>query len=587
MKNYSPLIHANIKPNYTKKILLVCISFILVFFSVLAAAAQAADLYLSPPTGIYTIGSNFSINVAIDSKGVSINAAEGSLSFNTDELQVINISRDDSIFSLWTIEPNISNPAGGSAVIDFAGGTPKSFSGQDGNIITVNFKALKNAESRVNFLSGAILAADGKGTNVIEKIQGGVYTLKLNSVILQAEYVSLDGAPQEPNVYSSSHPDSLKWYANNNAKFSWVLSEDVAAVRSSLDKNPKSIPDETYSTKLSEKEFTHLEDGVWYFHIQFKNEAGWGKIGHFRFQIDKTKPEKFNIILRERTDPTEPTAKFVFEAFDAISGIDYYKIQIDGGEPFIWSDDGSHLYVSPLLAPGKHVLIAEVYDKAQNYFINAVDFYIEPLGAPLITDCPKELESGDILAVRGRVAAGAKAVVFLEKEREDARVQTVASDAEGNFIFVADEKLEEAVYKIWMETQDERGAKSNPTEKITIAVYKPKFVQIGSWVVNFLAVLIPLIALIVLLLLVVWYGWRKFSILRKKLKKEVGEAEKALQDAFDLLEKDARQQIKILEKASSGRELTKEENNIIEQLKKDLKETEKIVRKEIEDIEKI
>ena len=76
------------------------------------------------------------------------------------------------------------------------------------------------------------------------------------------------------------------------------------------------------------------------------------------------------------------------------------------------------------------------------------------------------------------------------------------------------------------------------------------------------------------------------GIPQKKLKKEVREAGSALHQAFGLLKEDIREQVKMLEKTRTKRELTDEEEEVIKRLKKDLDDAEKFVRKEIEDIEK-
>ena len=70
------------------------------------------------------------------------------------------------------------------------------------------------------------------------------------------------------------------------------------------------------------------------------------------------------------------------------------------------------------------------------------------------------------------------------------------------------------------------------------------------------------------------------------VKKEVGEAKNALHKAVDLFKDDIREQIEMLEKTRTKRQLTEEEDKIIKQLKRDLEDVEKFVRKEIEDIEK-
>ena len=99
-------------------------------------------------------------------------------------------------------------------------------------------------------------------------------------------------------------------------------------------------------------------------------------------------------------------------------------------------------------------------------------------------------------------------------------------------------------------------------------------------------------ALVIFLLFVIWYGWHKFSLFRKRLRKEVREAEGALHRSFDLLKENIREQIKIFEKTRANRQPTEvkhygeEEEEMLKQFKKDLDDAEKFIRKEIEDIEK-
>ena len=82
-------------------------------------------------------------------------------------------------------------------------------------------------------------------------------------------------------------------------------------------------------------------------------------------------------------------------------------------------------------------------------------------------------------------------------------------------------------------------------------------------------------------------NWYNFFITKKKFKKEVHEAEKALDKAFDILRKSAKDQINALEEIKTKRQLSTEEEIVNQQLKKDLKDAEKYIGKEIEDIEKL
>jgi len=100
-------------------IFVVCVVFI---FNL--SITNAATLRLSPDTGVYTSGGTFIARVLINTTGKPVNAAEGKLTFNPLELSVVSVSRNGSIFGLWTQEPSFSNSSG---VISFGGGSPNGY----------------------------------------------------------------------------------------------------------------------------------------------------------------------------------------------------------------------------------------------------------------------------------------------------------------------------------------------------------------------------------------------------------------------------------------------------------------------------
>lgn len=243
-------------------------------------------------------------------------------------------------------------------------------------------------------------------------------------------------------------------------------------------------------------------------------------------------------------------------------------------------------YALPLQLPGKRTILIQAYDKAGNYSTASEEFIIKSINPPTIVEYPQKLESGEILTVKGKTYVNAQVIVWFQREREDSKSYTITSDKDGNFTFISEEKLREGIYKLWAEVIDGRGARSNPTEKMTIVVERSAFLRIGFQVINYLAVIIILIACLLLLTGLSWYGWRKFSLLKKRVIKETREAERALRKAFDLLEENMQKQVEMLEKTRTRRQLTEEEEKIIKQLKRDLGDIEKVVRKEIEDIER-
>ncbi len=558
--------------------------YILIFsFCIFAAkAAEAATLYFSPSSGNFSVDNILNASVLVNTQGQAINNSGAVINFPANLLEVVSVSKSGSIFSLWVEEPVFSNSAG---TISFDGGLPTpGFNGTAGKIVNIVFRIRNPGVASLVFSSGAVRANDGYGTDILQTKAQAQFNLISEERPVAPPPAAL-GAPQAPEISSLTHPDSNTWYAKSTATFTWPMSADVTATRLLVGRLAIAEPITPYVPPIKQKTIENMGEGVWYFHAQLRNNSGWGSASHFRFQIDTEKPTRFDVREIKRDDLTDPRVKFAFNASDKTSGIDHYEVQIDDGSAETWQDDGGHTYEAPILTPGKHVLIAKVIDKAGNSLAASIEFTIEALEPPIISEYPRELQSGDILKVGGNTYPNSKVVLWLQKEKENAQSYDVESDRAGNFIFIAGEKPKDGIYQLWSEVIDKRGARSGPSDKLTIVVQRPVILEVATKAVTFLAVIIPLIALIVLLLILVWYFWHKFTTMRNRLRKEVRDTELVLHKEFDILKDTMREQIKLLEKTRTRRQLTEEEERIIKQLKQDLDNAESAIKKEVEDIE--
>jgi hypothetical protein len=571
---------------YTK--LLCLFVFLFALFSV--SVAQAATLYFSPSSGSHAVGTTLSVSVYVSSADQAMNAASGVISFPADKLSVEALSKTGSIFSLWVQEPSFSNSAG---MINFEGIVLNpGFSGASGKVVNITFKTKASGSVPITFSSGSVLANDGKGTNILTGLGDANFSIGAvgpgaPEIVTPAEVA---GTPEAPAISSPTHPDPNKWYAVKEAKFTWDVPKDATAVRLLVGRIPNAVPTVTYIPAINSKELDKLEDGIWYFSVRLRNEAGWGSISRFRFQIDTKPPEPFSIKFVDGNETDNPRPTVVFDTTDSLSGINYYKIKIGEGNFFSIAPEvvKTNPYTLPPQNPGTRNILIQAFDKAENYFVVIEEFTIKPLDAPVFTDYPKELASGEILSIKGKTKyPDAQINIFLQHEKDEVKSYSVKGDKDGRFTFVAEDRLSSGIYTAWAEVTDARGARSTPSEKVTIAVERPAFLRIGSWAVGFLSVVVPLIALVLLLVYLAWHWWHKFATMRKRVRKEIREAEHALHKAFDLLKEAIREQIEMLEKTRNKRELTEEEEKIVKQLKKDLDDAEKFVRKEIEDIEKM
>jgi hypothetical protein len=139
------------------------------------AFADGGVLYLIPTSGIHAIGDTFDVQILADSGGRSINAAEADLAFDPEVLSVERISTDGSLLQSWPTPVSFSNDTGS---VTFSGLINGKYTGTNGLLITVTFRALRNIESKIRLASGAILAADGLETNIITSMRSAVFTIQ-------------------------------------------------------------------------------------------------------------------------------------------------------------------------------------------------------------------------------------------------------------------------------------------------------------------------------------------------------------------------------------------------------------------------
>ncbi len=431
-------------------------AFTFAFLAITPQFAHAAKLYFSPSSGSHAVGTVFQVSVYASSADQAMNAASGIVTFPQDKLEIASLSKTGSIFSLWAQEPVFSNSEGR---INFEGIVLNpGFTGAIGKIVSINLRAKTVGEARLVFSSGSALANDGKGTNILSGLGDAVFSLGgvAPATVPEATAPGEIDTLSAPTIFSPTHPDPDRWYADNNPKFMWALPRDATAVRLLVERTPAAVPTVTYIPAISSRELDKLENGIWYFSVRLRNDAGWGAISRFRFQIDTEPPNVFNITQVQSSNFFSARASFLFNAEDKTSGVEHYEIQIDDGDTILWRDDGTHQYETPLVGTGAHTITAKAIDRAGNATVRSATF-----AAPAI------------------------------------------------FI-------------------------------------------IGTRIIGFLAVAVPVVALVLVLLFILWHGWHQISLMKGKLKKEVNEAESALHRAFDSLKEDVREHIRRLKKPEPG-----------------------------------
>ena len=336
-------------------------AFAVAFLFVLPSIASAASLDISPSNITTNVGGTVTETVFVSSADQAMNAVSGTISFPADLVQVVSISKANSVLSLWVQDPTFSNTDG---TISFSGVVPNpGYIGSYGEIFSIKFRGKHSGTANVIFKPSLseVLANDGNGTDILNKT--GAASISVNAA-----------APSQPSsqttedltahITSSTHPDQTQWYKLPHAVFDWTNSQGVSAVRIGYDRDADGKPNVLYSTPISHKELD-FADGIWYLHVQERNSNGWGPIASYRVQVDTVSPLPFSITFAYSTTTESGTVAAQFTATDELSGIDHYQVSVDGNDFSVTADEGNRQYTLSA-SSGAHMLLVSAYDKAGN-----------------------------------------------------------------------------------------------------------------------------------------------------------------------------------------------------------------------------
>lgn len=553
--------------------------------------AEAASLALSPSTGVYPTGALYTVKVSVNTSGKSINAAEGTITFNPKEVAVVSVDRGSSIFNLWVAEPTFSNTAG---TISFSGGLPSGYTGSSGNVFSITFKSVGSGPAKVSFSGGAVLANDGQGTNVLSAMNGGTYTIQAVSdqpVAEEIEYIAPANTPGVPKISSKTHADPMSWYTAKEAVLTWSVPADVTTVRTALDRNATTIPTKIYETPISTITIPDVSEGINYFHLQFKNADGWGKVAHYRLAVDTKAPSDVKIALLPESDLSSPIQKITVTTNleEEVAPIVTYKVKIDDAEPKVYEGasvkDG--VLELPSLAPGYHTVLVEVIDQAGNSSIGSLSFTIESFSKPVFTEYPNQINEEVIPVIKGTTRPGATVFIELTKIGSEPVKYEVVADQTGTFLFIPASTLTTGVYDLTAVATDQYGAQSELSNTVRIVVQAPGYMRIGQQIVSFLSVVVTLLALLLALVAITWVLFMYTRRLRKRVYLESSEVHSIVLREFSQLEQTMIKSIADLAASKRTKKLSEVEDTILRGVVSELAIAKSRIEKEVVDVESL
>ncbi|MDD5099029.1 MAG: cohesin domain-containing protein [Candidatus Colwellbacteria bacterium] len=569
-----------------------------VFIAMIIAAtasaifASAATFDFSSDSQDFNIGDELVADLRIDSQGVSINAAQGTIRFSPDVLEAQSADRSASVFNFWLQEPTIDNSRG---TISFTAGSTSGFSGAALEVLKINFRVKGTGQSSISLSDGAVTASDGSGTNVLvgtrgidiesseESLSGTQVTVSPAPVPpvtqITRPVVPATGLPSRPEVIVEAYPDSEAWYGFSLPFLvRWPLPDDILAVATQIDRSPNSEPARSEGL-FNNKAFPALGDGIWYLHIQFRNNIGWGPVAHYRIAVDTIPPVPFDISFSSGPSSTDPSPRVSYESADSLSGLIGYSVQIDRGD--VQSVEESSLMI-PLQSPGKHSIRIVARDRAGNSTERTTELDVLPIESPTIDFFTRSVFVGEGgFEARGKSMPDYSVLVSLnDSNNVQALSSVVQVGADGEWSVRFDEPLKRGRYTFIVVAKDSRGALSLPIASETITASARPILVLGGLNITpevfFIAIIIALIGAFA-------FGWFARKSSKEQRMRRIVIAKRDIVNVFNELEENLSVLTESMKK--EGEDRKHEMQYRIGKIGENIAKTKKYIVKGVEEIE--
>ncbi len=502
---------------------------VILFF---AGTAQAATLFFTPGTGEFGLDKEIVVDLKIDSESVGVNAGQATIRFPKEMLEVKSVDKTDSVFNFWLEEPSFSNTDG---VITFVGGTPYGISGASINVLRITFTTKSTGTAVLSFADSAVTASDGSGTNVLSKSKEAGFTITGETVPpvitpptqIKREPAPAVGLPAKPVVSVSLYSNPAEWYGHSNAfTTTWALPLDVSYVATALNKQPNYTPS-VKEGLFDNKMYQALSDGIWYLHVRFQNDIGWGPTTHYRLAVDTKTPLPFEITSNESETTDNPTPEFVFKTNDALSGMREYRARVDNENWItIPAKDFKGSYKLAPQNPGKHHLTIRAVDNAGNSIENTFDYETIPLALPTFTFVTDKLFSDTTagLSFNGTALPSTEILFVLKKGDAVITNNTIKVDSSGNWAFTYGESLRNGRYIATIQNMDARGA-------LSLIIMAPEIVVTGRYTT-------AVTTLVIILIGALFGGFWFYERRRERTKLRIQVAERDAANVFNMIKTD-------------------------------------------------
>lgn len=501
--------------------------------------ASAANLYFFPESAVKVAGTDFTVSVFVNSSEQAMNAVSGVIDFPVDRLRVVSLSKANSIVNVWVQEPSFSNQDG---KIRFEGiALNPGFQGGTGRVLAITFRPTAAGSATLKFSSGAVLANDGEGTNILRTMGGANYTLKADA---QAGFpekkeevapVKTIGAPQ---VNSATHPDEDKWYNSKKLELSWDIPGGTDGVSYALDSSPtfQLVPQGKGLISNVQYDISKFKDGIWFFYLRFHNTSGWGPVAKRAIKMDFSPPTAPTLTRLDGDDMTNPRPVYTWESKDSSAGVARYEIKIADAD-WLKADPGENGFALPVQLPGERQLAVRAFDEAGNYSDAGTVFTVRAIESPQLADYSRSFVSpSEKFWAEGTAKKDDIVKVFLRRNEKEV-VLEAKTDTEGKWRVEHEGKLGPGEWRMTLLAIDTRGGQSAETDAVTLNIISA-WVRLAQAAGKILAIMGLFLVSLGVLLGLIYFTVGKSLLYRFRLRHDFSEFKSKVRTELKALEGD-------------------------------------------------
>jgi hypothetical protein len=298
----------------------------------------------------------------------------------------------------------------------------------------------------------------------------------------------------------------------------------VTEVLTVIGRNENNVPNIRYSPPISQRTIADLGEGVYYFALRYVTSQGQSSIGRFTINIDKTKPDSFEIINTSREDSINPLISFATK--DILSGISHYKILMEDGQIFEIFEDSVSDFELVSEKSGTQIITVQAFDNAGNMTESFIEVNFTTstsfVQTPTITSIPEKIGWREYFIVKGNAQPEKNIRLNLVRGNKIVFSFDSSSDVDGGFIFVVPTRLRTGFHSLYVEyiniSNDEQQSQQRSSSSL-VEIVPSRIVQIAFTVIEYfvsgLVICIAIISFVKIVMYLILDTKNTFKFLRR------------------------------------------------------------------------